>query len=577
VTNEMRPVPACPDAETLAMFADGRIPRSELAPLVAHIDECEDCMTALEAANDVTAASRAPFRVQWWMAAAAALIVAAIALGVFQPWRTRSPMDRLVRLVPETERPSEARLSGGFAWAAYLGPMRADDADADPRRMQLVGAAGELVAAADRDRSADAQQAAGIALVVTDRPLQAVERLRAAVKVSPKDAAAWSDLAAAQYAAALRLARPSMLPEALASADRALGIEPRLPEARFNRALILERLGLSQEARTAWQHYLDVDSSSPWANEARRRLSKIAAVPAESLFRRDLPRIEQAADSGDAKTLDALLAGHAQHTRAFAEAEMLGRWAEASSDRDLRMARSIGDALLRRGGESLLHDAVQAIDAAAPARRAILADAHAAYRRGRIAYSRQQLDVARDALARAAARFEEGGSPMRFAARYYAANVRFDQNDVAGASRSLEALLRELDAHPRFIALAAQARWERALCFMVGGDWSGALPLLEESRDAFRRLGEHNHHGFIESLLADTLLSLGRPEEAWAARIRAFTLLSADGRGDRLPVSLKAAAQMELRSGRLRPRARCSISSGRPDARSPMTSPPRMC
>ncbi len=77
------------------------------------------------------------------------------------------------------------------------------------------------------------------------------------------------------------------------------------------------------------------------------------------------------------------------------------------------------------------------------------------------------------------------------------------------------------------------------------------MPLLEQSRAAFLRLGERNSLGFVESLLADTLLSLGRRDEAWAARIRAFSILSAGGRDDRLPVSMKAAAQMEARSGHL--------------------------
>jgi tetratricopeptide (TPR) repeat protein len=553
----MHPASGCPDAETLAAFADGRIPKSERAALIAHVDTCDDCTAALEVANETLSMKEARIPQRWWLAAAAALIVALVGLGVWRERAQTTPMDRLVRLVPQTARPSEARLSGGFAWAAYQGPMRADEADADPQRMQLIGAAGEIVAEADRDRSSDAQQAAGVALVVTDRPLQAVARLQSAVQASSNDAEAWSDLAAAQYATANRLARPSLLPEALVSSDRALRIDPRLAEARFNRALILERLGLSQEARKAWERYLEVDPSSEWAVEARQRLAKIAPVPAESLFRRDLPRIEKAADAGDAKTLDALLAPHAQHTRAFAEAETLGQWAEAfeqkretDATRSLRIARTIGDALQKRG-ESLLHDAVQAIDAATPAQRTLLAAAHASYRRGRIAYSRQKLDVAREELARAAQSFERGGSPMQNVARYYAANVRFDQNEVAHAAQALDTLLLDADAHPQYVAFGAQVRWERALCFMVDGDWSGALPLLEKCRDGFGRLGENNHHGFIESLLADTLLSLGRPDEAWAARINGFALLSTDDRGDRLAVSMKSAAQMELRNGRL--------------------------
>ncbi|MFL6247493.1 MAG: CHAT domain-containing protein [Thermoanaerobaculia bacterium] len=563
--NIARSTGTCPDAETLAAFAEGRVAPNIAKALLAHIDECEDCMTTLEALNETIATrdEHSSSGTRWWWLAAAAVVIGVLSLTVlrdrvFPPSGQRSQMARLIALVPSSGRPSEARLSGGFAWSAYRGPVRAIDGASDPRRLQLIGVAGDIVVAADRDRSPDAQQAAGIALVVIDEPLQAIERLRAAVKASPEDAAAWSDLAAAQHAAALRLGRPSLLPEALVSVDRALRIDGRLPEARFNRALILERLGLSKEARAAWQQYLEIDATSAWAAEARQRMAKLPADSAASRFSQDLPRIENAAAAHDTPTIDTLVAQHAQHARAYAEAEFLGRWAEAftpghgeEAERELNTARAIGEALLRKSGESLLHDAVTAIDVAPTTQRAALGSAHSAYRRGRIAYSKQQLDAARGELDRAAEGFGRGGSPMALVARYYSANVRFDQNDVAGASQILEALLQETTAHPRFIALAAQVRWELALCRMVAGDWNGALPLFEESRAGFVHLDERNHLGFIESLLADTLLSLGRPDDAWAARIRGFALLSADGRGDRLPVSMKAAAQMELRSGRL--------------------------
>jgi tetratricopeptide (TPR) repeat protein len=525
----------CPDPETLAALAEGRLSRQEMATMAEHIANCKDCIAALEALNE-TIATRPAVQLRshraWWLAAAAAVVIGVIAIGVYRTaFREASSMARLIELTPRSARPVEARLSGGFPWATYRGPMRANDGDADPQRMRLIGTAGEIVAAADRDPSAGAQQAAGVALVIVDKPQQAIDRLRAAVDASPNAAAAWSDLAAAQYSAALRSTRPSLLPEALASVDRALRIDPKLAEARFNRALILERLGLTQQARAAWQRYLELDPGSQWAVEARERLAKLEATKSGS---------------------------DAQRTRTFAEAETLGRWAEAAkrgdelgAQRELTSARTTGDALRTRSGESLLRDAVRAIDSASASQRATIASAHLVYRRGRIAYSKRQFEVAQTDLDRAAALFASNGSPMALVARYYSACVRFDRNDVAAARRELQMLLDESDEHPELMALGGQIRWELALTMMIDGDWSGALPLLEQSRVAFERLDERNHLGFIESLLADTLLSLDRADDAWTARVRAFTLLSADGRGDRMPVSMKAAAQMELRSGRL--------------------------
>lgn len=522
----------CPDPETLAAFAEGFLSRSEAAAVVAHLDECDDCMATVEALNETIATRNViPMRKPhtWWLAAAAAVAIGVISLVVVR--EQRSPMARLIELAPRSARPVEARLSGGFPWASYRGPLRAEEADADPQRMRLIGTAGDLVAKADRDRSADAQKTAGVALLVIDKPAAAIDRLRAATQASPRDAGAWSDLAAAQYSAAMRLSRPSLLPEALVSADRALRLDPHHAEALFNRALILEHLGLPNEARAAWQRYLEVDPSSQWAVEARERLAKLVAKPAAS---------------------------NAQRTRTFAEAETLGRWAEAftrgddaSAQRELSTARDVGNTLVRTSGESLLREAVRAIDDATPSARAMLAEAHAVYRRGRIAYSRRQLDAARADLDRAATLFAKAQSPMSLVARYYAASVRFDQSDVAEARNELQALVGEANTHPQFIALGAELRWELALALMVDSDWSGALPLLEQSRAAFQRLDERNHLGSIDSMLADTLFSLGHVDEAWAARIRAFTLLEANGSGDRLPVSMTGAVQMEMRGGRL--------------------------
>lgn len=519
----------CLDPETLAAFAEGFLSRDEAKAVLAHVEECDDCMTTLEALNETIATrpkgARASRPYFWWLAAAAAVVIAFIGIR----YQQRSPISRLIALAPQSERPVEPRLSADFPWAAYHGPMRAEEADTDPQKMRLIGTAGDIVANADRDRSAKAQQAAGIALLVIDKPQAAMDRLQLATKTSPNDVAAWSDLAAAQYSAAMRLSKPSLLPEALASADRALKLDPKLAPALFNRALILEHLGLMNEARQTWQRYLEVDGSSQWAVEARARLSKLDTKPAAS---------------------------NAQKARTFAEAETLARWAdafqrgdEASAQRELNNARETGDMLVKSSGESLLREAVRAIDDAAD--RATLAEAHVVYRRGRIAYSKRQLAPALADLERAAQLFARARSPMSLVARYYVASVHFDQNDVVAARDALQTLLGDAEAHPQFIALGGEVRWELALPFMVAGDWSGALPLLEQSRDAFKHLDERNHLGFVESLLADTLLNLGRFDEAWAAQSRAFALLSSNGSGDRLPVSMTNAVRFEVRNGRL--------------------------
>jgi len=532
----------CPGAETLAAFVDGKLTRDEIGQVLDHLDGCARCMSAVAGTNE----RRAPSGAVGWKFAAAAAAVTAVVLSIPLLRQARSPVAQLAELAPRTARVVEPRLAGGFAWAPYEGPMRASEGEADPRRLKLGGVAGELVEKANRERTAEGEHAAGVALVLIERPLDAMTRLRAAADKTPGDARVWSDLAAATYAAALRLDRPSLYPQALDAADRALRIDARFAEALFNRALTLERLGLPSQARETWDRYLAVDPSSPWAAEARAHLARLKSATSEMEFRNEQPALER----GDQRAVDAIVTRYRQQSRTFAEAEYLGRWAEAAERGDqtaaqqqLMIARRIGDSLLRISGESLLAEAVRDVDA----RGAAVAPAQLAYRRARIAFSHRDPAAAEPGFRAAATAF--GASPMSLVARYYAASARFDQNDAAAARGELEALLAVVP--PRFVALGAQVRWELALCFMIDDDWSGALPLLDHAAASFRRLDERTNLAVMETMRADAMTFLGRPDEAWAARIRALTILSEEGRGDRLPITIGEAARMELRVGRL--------------------------
>jgi len=550
---------ACPDPETLAVFVEGRLPRREVHAVLAHIADCDLCARAAAGGRETFRAEGARRR-PGWLAAAAAVVIAIAGAAAFVLTRARvddAPVARLVALAPRDARIAEPRISGGFAWAPYRGPMRASGPGPDARGFRLGGVAGELLEHAERDPSPERQQAAGVALILVDRSIDAAARLRAAAARHAADATLWNDLGAAEYSAAQRFHQPSRYGQALAAFDRALSLDADYAEALFNRALTLERLGLHAAAREAWERYLRIDAGSPWAAEAREHLQRLPAVTGESRFRIDRPRLESAATSGDAAATDALVRAYPQSTRSMAEVEYLGQWGEAEQRGDaaaatrlLAIARAIGASLSRTSGELLLRDAVAAIDRADAPARVALAEAHVAYRRGRIAYSRQAPAAGEPELRRAATLFARGANPMALVARYFAANTRFDQNDIRGARAELEQLLAETDAHRGYQALGAQVRWELALCLMNDDDWTGALPHLVEAERTFAALGERSNRGFIETLVADTLLSLGRPDDAWAARIRSFDALSAEGRGDRLAVSVGGAVRMELRGGR---------------------------
>ncbi|HEX8616848.1 MAG TPA: zf-HC2 domain-containing protein, partial [Thermoanaerobaculia bacterium] len=334
------------DPETLAAFAEGRLARSEAAEVMAHLDECDACMDdatlVMKESSSAEVSGRLPRSRRAYQLLAAAATLAVVLTGVTFWRESRSPVGRLVALAPVDARPVEPRLSGGFAWAEYAGADRAGEMSADPQTMKLAGAAGELVEAANRAADdAEAQHAAGVAMVLVQQPEEAIARLQKAAAAS-SDPKAWSDLAAARYAAASRLGRASLYPLALADTDRALRLEPRMPEALFNRALILERIGLHEEARRAWEQYLAVDGDSAWAAEARQRIRQLPRAPQGSRFEHDRPLLEAAAERAETATVRALVEAHGDRARAFAEGEYLGAWGAAvQADDDAAAARSL--------------------------------------------------------------------------------------------------------------------------------------------------------------------------------------------------------------------------------------------
>jgi tetratricopeptide (TPR) repeat protein len=274
-----------PDAELLGSFVEGTLDADRTAAIAAHLGSCNECLDAVGAATRIMREeqSAAAGAQPWWsrkrfsIAAAAALIML-VGLATFrQVLRSETSLDRLVNAVPRNYRVVEPRLTG-FRWAA----MRADRAatpsvsTADPEFLEMAGAAGDALRRARKhEKSANALHAAGVGQLLLREPASAASWLEKATALDRDNANAWSDLAAAQLARATQENRPMDLSQALASADAALRIDPRLPEARFNRALILERMERRDDGAAAWRAYLEIDGTSPWAGEAQEHLQRV--------------------------------------------------------------------------------------------------------------------------------------------------------------------------------------------------------------------------------------------------------------------------------------------------------------
>jgi tetratricopeptide (TPR) repeat protein len=270
---------SCPEPAVLAAYVDGVLRRTRVADVTRHVTRCARCriliedLAAIEKERPATVVAFPSRRLRQW-AIAAAVLIAAVALPLL--WRggesaRPDPIAALAAASPTSARTIAARLSGGFRWAPLLGLKRSEATAKSAEELVASGAAGAVLREIGSDRSPRALHAAGVAYLIAGDTDSAVKVLGDAVRRAPGNARVWSDYAGALYTAA-KSDDAAEIPQALAAADRAVHLNPRLAEALFNRALVLDRIGTEQQRGAAWCEYLAQDPDGPWAAEARERL-----------------------------------------------------------------------------------------------------------------------------------------------------------------------------------------------------------------------------------------------------------------------------------------------------------------
>jgi CHAT domain-containing protein len=480
-----------------------------------------------------------------------------LVIGLFTCRQQESPSQHLRALAPRSERLIEVRLTG-FDWQAVRLQRATPAGLMDPSRLDLAGAASTVIQSLLNNRSPGARHESGAAYLLIDHDRDAIDAFESAVQQSPKDASYWSDLAAARYTHAVREKRPHELPQALADADHALRLAPKLPDALFNRALIIEALGITEAARRAWQSYVAVDPSTHWSSEAMTHLGRLRVVTTRSEFGHQLELASLALRAGNHEPMVALATNHPQEARTWSEGPLLGNWSGAmlsgkakEAAEMLSVIRELGSTIARINHDQSISDAVSAIDrvAADPTRLRALASAHAVYLEARLLYRDRRIAEAQKNFEKARELFARSGSSMELFASYYLAGCLYDRNQPIEATRALDALEARFD-HDRYPALLAEIGWNRALCRNSAGEWSSAIHTIEESRKLFASLGEIENRGEMDVLLAGDLSWTSQPAAAWKARVPAFQVLSRAGSYDRIRNSLITAGIAEQAQGK---------------------------
>ncbi|HEY0156518.1 MAG TPA: CHAT domain-containing protein [Thermoanaerobaculia bacterium] len=410
-----------------------------------------------------------------------------------------------------------------------------------------------LVELGQRIGGDDASRAEGTAYFVSG----AYQRAAAAFgRIRKRTAHDWNDLAAAAICAADATGEPAYWLQALEATDEALAREPSLPEARFNRARVLDGIGISPAARPHWKWYVvHAHNDDGWTGVARKHLAAPEADRARwAEAAKDFSKLSRA-------ELEKLTKAIPQEARSHAEGVLPVKWAlalleghGAEAERHLEQARTIAEVLRTTNAEPLPRAALAAIDSAGHTGGVKeLAQGYSAYNDGRKALSENRVADAEPNLRRAYRAFAAAGSPMTGVADFYAAVAMRNANRTVDAVRTLDRLLMaEKRAATPSPSLIARIHHEIALCEASRGHWSDSLAAARIAMSTFSSLRERGNAAAAEAILSEDYDFLGQRDLAWKHGVAAVRNSSAAGYPDRVRVILGALSRTELRGRRWR-------------------------
>jgi CHAT domain-containing protein len=551
---EQSPGPArpagCPDPAWIAAHADGRLSGEEAARMDEHIAGCADCYEIFSEtvqcglSQDAAAVRRAGagpspafarrrvFRVV--ALAAAASIVLAVGALLYRARAPRGAAPRVAELAQAmgTRRFVEPRLTGGFRHGPLV-VLRSGEqaAGLDAQAPGVLAAVARIRERAESDTSPEALGALAVTYLVSGDAGAAVKALQSATAQKPHDPRLLSDLAAAYLVRAARADETADLPQALEAAERAIARPDPPVEAYFNRALALERLHLVSDARQAWQDYLERDSSSEWAVEARQRL---AGLPKEPRSRLEEDRVGARAAVAEGRAAVDRLAGESPAVlREYWANELLYAWAEArrigrDAAADRERLELVAAAISRATGDALPADTVRAIsdpEATATAADPVGAQAagFAALREAERLFDRQEPPC--HAYRRALRELRAGGSPYTAWVGQQLVNACLLRPDPARAVAELDRLLPAAVTR-RHTDVRCRVHWRRGLLHGFRGELTDALRDYDQARDCFQELGDLENVAFMLMLRTESLQLMGEVRGAWRDRARALGLLA---------------------------------------------------
>ncbi|HKV37120.1 MAG TPA: CHAT domain-containing protein [Pyrinomonadaceae bacterium] len=223
------------------------------------------------------ASLRAFFRQPMYAGAFAVLLIAVAGLTAYLVWKNTPGELAELRSIYQQARPTETRISEfGYAPLVQLRGAPEPGEQKTLRRIEI-----NLIDATERTPNEETHHALGVFYLTQQKYGEAIREFESALKFANTNAKIHNDLGVAHFELAKTGGKKlEELARSLEEFTKATELNPNLLEALFNKSLALQELNMPREAKESWTIYLQKDSSSPWADEARKNLARIEAAKA---------------------------------------------------------------------------------------------------------------------------------------------------------------------------------------------------------------------------------------------------------------------------------------------------------
>jgi CHAT domain-containing protein len=223
----------------------------------------------------------------------AILIIGGI-IGFFawKNYNNQSEIAILLNKAQKNERPLDSRISD-FDYAPNVKSegTRSGNAQSENKDLELAEAKAKVLAA--ENPTAENLHELGRVYLAEKKFDEAIIEFEKAIKKNPNIAKLHNDLGVAYLEKGSQNKRENeekekqnrkveeekpyleLLAKANEEFAKAIELDKNLLEAYFNQALCIQLLNLPNQAKEAWENYLKLDSTSKWADEARKNLQNL--------------------------------------------------------------------------------------------------------------------------------------------------------------------------------------------------------------------------------------------------------------------------------------------------------------